>query len=94
MRSYEMVFIVHPDWEEDELTEVVEDVEELIERNDGQVAHIDPWGMRKLAYPVKGQTEGQYIVLEFDLEPQAVAELEEGLQLIEPIIRHLVVRAE
>lgn len=94
MRNYEMVLIVHPDKEGDDLTAVVEDVESLIDRNDGRVLEIEPWGLRKLAYPIKKQQEGYYFVLQSDMEPQSVAEIDRNLRLMEPVIRHLIVRTD
>ena len=94
MRNYEMVLIVHPDKEGDDLTAVVEDVESLIDRNDGRVLEIEPWGLRKLAYPIKKQQEGYYFVLQSDMEPKSVAEIDRNLRLMEPVIRHLIVRTD
>ena len=91
MHSYEMVFIIHPEVEGDDLTAVVESVEGLIKRNDGRVTHIEPWGARRLAYPIKKQEDGQYMLLKLELNPQGVADVERGLGLMEPVLRHLIV---
>ena len=91
MRSYEMVFIVHPEVEEDDLTTIVENIEGLVERNDGRVTHIEPWGLRRLAYPIQNQEDGQYVLLQLELEPQGVAEIDRGLRLMERVLRHLIV---
>jgi small subunit ribosomal protein S6 len=89
-----MVFIVHPDLDGDELDNVINDVEELIKRNNGTVTKVKPWGLRRLAYPIKKQQEGRYFLMEFDLEPQSITEMERVLKLTEPVIRHLIVRLE
>jgi small subunit ribosomal protein S6 len=89
-----MVFIVHPDVDGDELDGVVKNVEELIERNSGKATKLQPWGLRKLAYPIQKQQEGRYFLMNFDLEPQNIAELERVLKLTESVIRHLIVRLE
>ena len=94
MRSYEMVFIVHPEVEGDDFTTVIEDIEALIERNEGRVAQIEPWGLRRLAYPIKKQESGQYVMLQLELEPQSVAEIDRGLRLMELVLRHLIVRLD
>jgi small subunit ribosomal protein S6 len=94
VRSYEMVFIVHPDLDGDELDGVVNDVEELIKRNNGKKTKVEPWGLRKLAYPIKKQQEGRYFLMEFDLEPENITEMERVLKLTESVIRHLVVRLD
>ncbi len=94
MRSYELVFIVHPEVDEDGLTAVTEKVEGLIKRNDGKVTRIEPWGLRRLAYPIQKQWDGQYVLMRLELESQSVVGLERDLGLTEQIMRHLVVRVE
>ena len=94
MRSYELVFIVNPELDEDDLTAVRERVEGLIERSSGKVTKVEPWGLRRLAYPLQKQGEGQYVLMQLDIEAQGVAELERDLGLVEPILRHLIVRVD
>ncbi|HUX76950.1 MAG TPA: 30S ribosomal protein S6 [Anaerolineae bacterium] len=94
MRSYELIFIVHPELDEDDLTAVLERVTGLIERNSGKVSRVEPWGLRRLAYPIEKQGEGQYVLMELELEAQGMAGLERDLGLVEPLMRHLIVRVE
>ena len=94
MRSFELVFIVHPEVDEDDFTAVVERVTSLVERNSGEVTEVNIWGLRRLAYPIQNQWEGQYVLMLLELEPQGVAGLERDLTLVEQVIRHLVVRVE
>ncbi len=94
MRSYELIFIVHPEVDGDDLTAVVETVKGLVERSGGAVTEVEPWGLRRLAYPIQKQWEGQYVLIRLELEPQGVAGLERGLGLTEQVMRHLVVRVE
>ena len=94
MRSYELIFIVHPDVNEDDMTAVVEKVEGLIERNSGKVVQTESWGLRRLAYPIQKRWEGQYVLMQLELESQSVAGLERDLGLTEQIMRHLIVRVE
>ncbi len=94
MRNYELVFIVHPEVDDQGLTTVVETVKGLVERVDGKVTQVDLWGMRRLAYPIQKQWEGQYVLMRLGMEPTGVAELERNLGLTEQVMRHLVVRLE
>ena len=94
MRSYELIFIVRPELEGDDLTAVTDRVTGLIERNSGKVTQVEPWGSRRLAYPIQKQWEGQYVLMRCELESQGVAGLERDLGLVEPILRHLIVRVQ
>ncbi len=94
MRSYELVLIVHPDVDGDDLTAVIDRVTELVKRDGGKVVQTEPWGMRRLAYPIQKRWEGQYVLMRLELAPQGVLVLERSLKLNEQIMRHLVVRLE
>jgi len=94
VRSYDLVFIVHPEVDGDDFTAVVERVTDLVERNSGKVTEVNNWGLRRLAYPIQDQWEGQYVFMLLELEPHGVIGLERSLILIEQVIRHLVVRPE
>ena len=94
MRSYELVFIVHPEVDGDDFTAVVERVTGLVERNSGDVTEVNSWGLSRRAYPIQDQWEGQYELMQLELAPQGAAGLERDLVLVEQIIRHLTVRVE
>ncbi len=90
MRNYELVFIVHPDLEETAFNDVVDRVKGWITGADGKVSNVDIWGKRKLAYPIRKQGEGQYVLMRAQMEPSFCAELERNLGLTEPVMRYLI----
>lgn len=94
VRNYELVFIVHPEVDDEGLAAVVETVKDLVKRGGGQVTKVDLWGVRRLAYPIRKQREGQYVLMHLDMASEGVAELERSLGLSEQVMRHLVVRLE
>lgn len=94
MRDYELVMVVSPDVSDDGLPATVERVQKFIQEQGGEVKQVNPWGRRKLAYPIKRYAEGHYVIAQFSLDPQAVRALEGNLELAEDVIRHLVVKLE
>ena len=90
MREYELIFIVHPDLEETASNEVVERVQGWITEADGTIIKVDPWGKRKLAYPIRKQNNGQYFLLNITVAPDFVTEIERNLRFLEPIMRFLI----
>ena len=90
MRDYELIFIVHPDLDETAFNDIVERVQGWITEAGGEITKVDLWGQRKLAYPIRKQTEGQYVLIETRMEPTENAELERNLGLLEPIMRYLI----
>jgi len=94
MRDYELVFIVHPDLDENALKDVVEKVKTWITDNGGVIAKVDLWGKRKLAYAIRKQKEGQYVLIKAQIDPKACVQIEHNLRLLEPVIRFLLTNVE
>ena len=92
MRDYEVLYIVRPDLEEDKVQDIVKRVNSLISRSGGSSEQTSLWGKRKLAYEVKHQKEGSYVLQDFKIDPGRVPELEAALKITEEVLRHLVVR--
>jgi small subunit ribosomal protein S6 len=94
MREYELIFIVHPDLEETATNEVVERVKTWITEAGGTVNKVDPWGKRKLAYPIRKQNDGQYFFLQVEMAPTFITEMERNLRFLEPVMRFLITAVE
>ena len=94
MRNYEFTFIIHPDIEDEGITDTVEKVSQFITEGGGQVTNADHWGRRRLAYPIQKQKEGYYVLMQVQLDSKSIVELERKLKLTEEVIRYLLVRVE
>jgi len=93
MANYELVFIVSPEVADDEMANAISKVSDLIGRIGGVVGEVSQWGRKKLTYPVKRFTEGNYVLAKVELKPASVKELEANLRMSGDILRHLLVRA-
>ncbi|HJX61927.1 MAG TPA: 30S ribosomal protein S6 [Dehalococcoidia bacterium] len=94
MRGYELVLIIDPEILEEDVPTAIEKVSQFITGRGGEVANVNRWGRRKLAYPIQRHMEGNYVVTQFRLDPEQIAGLEASLGLAEEVIRHLVVRTD
>jgi small subunit ribosomal protein S6 len=90
MREYELVFIVHPDLDDTALKDVVEKVKGWITEAGGTVSKVDLWGKRKMAYAIRKQKEGQYVLFKTQMDPTFGAILERNLRFLEPVMRFLL----
>jgi small subunit ribosomal protein S6 len=90
MRNYELVCIVQPDLDETAFNETVDRVKSWIDEAGGKVDKVDVWGKRKLAYLIQKQREGQYVLLNVALPPDATRELERNIRFLEPVMRHML----
>ena len=92
MRDYEVLYIVRADLDDEKVQDAVKRVNTLIERSGGSLERTNLWGKRKLAYEVKHQKEGAYVLQDFQVEPGRIPELEAALKITEEVLRHLIVR--
>ena len=92
MRDYELVVIISPQVAEENVESITERVKQFVANAGGEVTKTDPWGLRKLAYPINDFREGYYVVLQFKMDPKGTNNLERDLKLTEEIIRYLLVR--
>jgi small subunit ribosomal protein S6 len=94
LRDYELVLVISPDIAEEDVPATIDKVSQFIAGRGGTVGGVNRWGRRKLAYPIHRHMEGNYVVTQFQLDPEQVAGLEASLGLAEEVIRHLVVRTD
>ena len=94
MREYELVLILDPELEDEQASAAVDRMKQYVNSRGGEVTDVNPWGKRKLSYPIGSRTEGNYIITHFQIEPTQTAELEATLRLSEEVLRHLLVKTE
>lgn len=91
LKRYELVYLISNKYSEDELEPIMADINKLITDNGGKIIAEDNWGKRRLAYQIKNFFHAYYVVLEFDLVPEAMKKLDKHLRLSDEILRHLIV---
>jgi small subunit ribosomal protein S6 len=92
LRDYEILYIVRPELDDEQLQAAIATVDQLIGSLGGAVQKTDVWGRRRLAYEVRHLREGQYVLTDFQIDPARVPELEGTLKISDTVFRHLVVR--
>lgn len=92
MQRYELAVIINPDVSEESIPSVLDKVTQLISQMGGATIKVDRWGRKKLAYPIKQYREGEYVVTQFELEPDKAGELKASLRLSDEFLRHLLIR--
>jgi len=90
MRKYELVCIIQPDLDETAFNSVLDKVKGWISESGGSVDKVDVWGRRKMAYIIRKQKEGQYVLLNITLDPAAASGLERNLRYQESVMRHML----
>lgn len=94
MPHYEHIVIARQDVSAQQAEEISASLTQIIADNGGQVVKTEYWGLRNLAYRIKKNRKGHYILLNIDAPWAAVAEMERQERINEDIIRFLTIRAE
>lgn len=91
MRNYELVCIIHPDLDETAFNSAVDKIKDWVTEASGTITKIDVWGRKRLAYEINKHREGQYVLIEAQLDPSFTATLDRNLRFLEPVLRFMIV---
>ena len=92
MRKYEIMYILRADLDEATRKEVMDKLAKIITDNGGKVENTDEsMGLRDLAYEIKDQTKGYYVVLKVSMDNVAINEFNRKVRINPNVLRHLIV---
>ncbi|WP_420644098.1 30S ribosomal protein S6 [Candidatus Leptofilum sp.] len=96
MREYEVTVIFQANLDDEARSTVVERVSDWLTHGEAEEDKPVPnvWGQRRLAYAIRKQTEGYYILFDAKLEPEKLPDIERNMQYTEEVLRYLIVRKE
>lgn len=95
MRKYESVIIVRPGTAaEAELTAIIDKYTAVISEHQGEVASVNRWGLKKLAYLINRESQGFYLLLRYTCSPAGIKEMERLLRIDDRILKFLTVRLD
>ena len=93
MNKYESVIIINPNLEAESIKALIEKFSNLI-NNNGKVDSVEEVGKKKLAYEIKKNKEGYYIVFKFEANPESITELERVYRITDEVIKFIVIKEE
>jgi len=91
LRRYETILIAHVDLSEDELSNLIARYGAIITDQKGILVKVERWGKRRLAYMIKKQARGFYLLIDYACESAAVNELERNLKINDKILKFMTV---
>jgi small subunit ribosomal protein S6 len=94
MALYEHVLIARPDISPQQVDALIEDITRTVAEQGGKVGKNEYWGLRNLAYRVRKNRKGHYVMLNLDAPSVAVTELERRLRINEDVLRYITIRVE
>jgi small subunit ribosomal protein S6 len=94
MSLYENIFIARQDISGAQVDALADTLTQLVADNGGEVKKREYWGLRNLAYRMRKNRKGHYVLLNIDAPPAAIAELERTMRINEDVIRYLTIRVD
>jgi small subunit ribosomal protein S6 len=94
VRDYEAVYIFDTQIGEERINEKVDRFHGLLNEGGAEITAVDHWGRRQLAYPIRKQMAGYYVIAQFKSGPGPLAEYERLLKLDDELLRYLLVLHE
>jgi small subunit ribosomal protein S6 len=90
--TYEILLMLDPELAEDRQSEIVARVRDLAEKGGGTWRSHDPWGRRRLTYPIQKKTDGVYHLVVFESDGPTLDEITRVLKIDDGVMRHMAVR--
>ncbi|MEQ8666174.1 MAG: 30S ribosomal protein S6 [Rhodospirillales bacterium] len=94
MPLYESVFIARQDIAAPQVDNLSDNFQQVIEGQGGRVAKREYWGLRTLAYKIKKNRKGHYVLMNIDAPAEAMHEVERQMRIHDDVLRYLTIRVD
>ena len=94
MANYESVLIARQDLGASQVNTLVSDLSEVLKKEGGEVVKVDNWGLKNLAYRIKKNRKGHYVLLNIVAPAKAIFEYERLMRLNEDVIRYMTIKVD
>lgn len=94
MPCYESVFIARQDISASQAEGLTENFSQIITDNGGNVVDTESWGLRSIAYRIKKNRKGHYVLMNIDAPAPAVHEMERQMRIHEDVLRYMTIRVD
>lgn len=93
MTKYECLFVLSTKTLDDAALEATtEKFKDLITKNGGVIENVDVWGKRRLAYAINYETEGYYVLVNFEADSKVPAELDRVFNITTGVLRSMIIK--
>ena len=92
VQLYEFCVLYPYPFQQKEEQQLLKEIDAIFAEANGKQISKDVWGRRGLAYPIRGQTEGNFIIYYYELDPSKVREIDRALRILKGVLRHLIVK--
>lgn len=94
MTNYESVLIARQDLGASQVNNLIANLSEVLKKEGGEVVKVDNWGLKNLAYRIKKNRKGHYVLLNITAPAKAIFEYERLMRLNEDVIRYMTIKVD
>lgn len=94
MAFYETVFIARQDLTVAQVDDLTTFFSDILKKDGGKVLKTENWGLRPLAYRIKKNRKGHYVLIESDTPPPAMLEMERNMRIHEDLLRYMTIKLD
>jgi small subunit ribosomal protein S6 len=94
LQEYDGIFLFDATIEEPVLEEKIQKIQDAIQEGGGKVQEMNRWGKMSLAYPVKKQKNGYFLIVRFSGESKILKTFEDALKYEESVLRHMITKSD
>ena len=91
LKAYEILFIILPDFSEEQRSKITEELQSWITTSKGSVLEFNEMGLRDFAMELKKNRQGYYYTFQFQMDPANLKTVQNNLRLSEKIFRYMIV---
>ena len=92
MNKYEMIYILESALSDEAKDQIIEKIDATITKNGGVIENVDVWGKRRLAYAINYETEGYYVLVNFEADSKVPAELDRVFNITTGVLRSMIIK--
>ncbi|UDG81367.1 30S ribosomal protein S6 [Candidatus Profftia lariciata] len=94
MRHYEIVILINPDQNNEQITNIINRYSLMINKASGYLHRIENWGRRQLAYPINKLYKAHYLLLNIEATQHAINDIENDFRFNDVIIRNIIIQTK
>lgn len=90
MTKYELMYILKPSLDDEARKAAIENIHGILLNNGAKISNVNEWGLRDLAYPIKKETKGYYVVVKLEADVAATREFDRLARINSNLLRHMI----
>lgn len=91
MKKYELMYILKTDLDDEKRKAEIEKLHGIITNFGGSIENVNEWGVKDLAYPIKDEVKGYYVVVKLTCDADAINEFTRLAKIDSEVLRHLFI---